>query len=746
MLDNPPGANSPAPAAFPAAGQSFAAPPTGPRPGAEALSASQLLAILRRHKLVFLACAVLIPLAGLIALRQIPARYTASGMLIYEPNEYKAAALQSVLREGPTTEATMASQAEILQSLKIAQRVAERGQLYANPEFNRGLRPPTVLRLLLRGILPGQEPGVGPEPIMGPTLDANRNAVMLAVQAALHAKPVRYSRVLEVNFTAQDPIVAAAAVNNAMDLYVKDQYGAKARAVHRATEQLRKRSEELRQETQREEDAIAAYRARLGLFQGMHAGFDAEQVSHLTEELVRARGELANADARLDAARGRAGAGAQAAIAPSVVQLRAQQDQMAAQAQIRQGRLGASHPEAEGVRRQAEAAQHTLAGEIGRVVASIEAERRAAKDRLAALEINLRSAQEEADRAAKAQIPLNAMQRDLEAARTELQTILQEIQQTAQKAAIETAEAHEISQALPPEQPSWPPTGPMMAAATGAGVLLGLLMVYVLHLLDTTVNSGDDARAVTNLPCFALLPEIGRRALGHLRVEDYVARRPHTAFAEQIRALRAGLWLGAHRPRIIAIAAARPDEGKTLLTLSLGRSASLAGERVLLIECDLRRPKFAHILSAAGPTGLSDLLTGSAQPKDVVRADTVTGLSYIPAGKPSGDALSLFLSGRLGGLLADLREEYDLILLDTPPVQAMSEARVVASLADAVLLCVRWHDTPRRVLRSAFELLRDTHANIVGTVLTRVDPRAHARSGHADAEVYHRRYRPYYRG
>ena len=159
----------------------------------------------------------------------------------------------------------------------------------------------------------------------------------------------------------------------------------------------------------------------------------------------------------------------------------------------------------------------------------------------------------------------------------------------------------------------------------------------------------------------------------------------------------------------------------------------------------LSQPKFARILSAEGDLGLSDLLRGTARLEDVMRQDPLSGLDYIPAGKPGGDMLSLFLSDTMARLLNAMREQYDLILLDTPPIQAMSEARVAASLADAVLLCVRWRDTPRAVLRHALDRLNETHANVVGAVLTRVDPRAHARSGSADSEVYHRRYRRYYR-
>jgi len=733
MPDYPPGADLTVPAAN-------AAPARDRDAGVAVPNAGALLAILRRHFWVWLLVTTAIPLAGIVAIERIPREYTATGALIYEPNEFKAQALQSVLREGPTTEATLASQAEILQSLHIAQRVAEQGHFEDLPEFIAALRPLPWWRARLT------TPPAPPDPaVYGPFLDANREAMLLAVQRALHARSLRFSRVLEVTFTAHDPLVAAAAVNAAMDVYIKDQYAAKAAAARKATEHLRAQAATLRRDTEAREAEIADYRARHHLFQGMHADLDAEQVSHLSEMLAQARGELANADARLDAARGRAGAGAQAAIAPSVERLRAQQDQLAAQAQTRQERLGVNHPEALGLRRQADAAHASLAAEVARVVASIGTERRAAQDRVASLEANLRAAQEQADQAAMAQIALNAKQRDADAIRAQLQAVLLQIQDTAQKAATETAEAHEITTALPPSQPSWPQSGPMTGAAGIAGIVFGLLAVYLRHTLDNTVNGGTDARSVTGLPCFALLPEVPKRALGHLRIEDYVARRPLTAFAEQIRGLRAGLWFGAHRPRVIAIAAARPGEGKTLLTLSLGRSAQLTGEKVLLIECDLRQPKFARIFGADGDAGLSDLLRGQAGLPDVVRADPVTQLDYIHAGKPGADMLSLFMSDAMTRLLAGVRDAYDLILLDTPPIQAMSEARVVAAIADAVLLCVRWRATPRAVLRLAMDLLRETHANVVGTVLTRVDPRAHVRSGEADAEIYHRRYRRYYR-
>ena len=713
-----------------------------------------VISVLWRRKLAIFACSVLVPLLAWVALGQMTPRYTAVGTLLYDPNENKVREMQSILRADPVTDSVMASQAEILQSLHIAQKVAERGNLFNNPEFNKTLRPPSLPSRVMAGLrsmlgMEPEAPSVGP--VTGPGIGPERNATIMAVQAALRANATRFSRTIEVSFTAEDRLVAAAAVNNAMDVYVKDQYAAKYRAVRRTTEVLERRVRELRAEVRRGEDNIAAYRSEHRLSQGMRAGMDAEQISLLSEDLVRARGELTHAEGRLDAAHGKAGAGAQAAIAPSVVQLRLQQDQLSAQVQARQARFGPNHPEAESLRRQLAEAQRAVAAETTRVVASIESDHRSARARVASLEQSLRDAQQETNRAGQAHIALNAMSRDVEASRAQLQSVLQSIQQTAQQAAVETSEAREISQALPPENPSWPRSGPLMAGAAMSGLFLGLLLATILHVADTTLRSGDDTRAVSNLPCFALLPEVGRRALGHLSIEEYVARRPLTIFAEQVRALRAGLWFGANRPRVIAMTAARPAEGKTVVSIALARSAALSGERVLLIESDLRQPRFARRLGAEFEFGLAEFLKGEAVLEDVIQLDQLSGMHYIHAGKStsgSGGAHlpGLFMSETMARMLATVRQDYDLVLLDAPPVQAMTEARVVAAIADATVLCVRWRSTPRATLRLALDLLEDAHANVVGTVLTRVEPRVHLRSGAADAEVYHRRYKQYFAG
>jgi len=165
-----------------------------------------------------------------------------------------------------------------------------------------------------------------------------------------------------------------------------------------------------------------------------------------------------------------------------------------------------------------------------------------------------------------------------------------------------------------------------------------------------------------------------------------------------------------------------------------------------VVDCDVRRPSFGHLLGDEGTLGLTDLLSGHATDEQVVRHDVLSGMSYITAGSPEASAFSLFMSEAMALLLQRLSQQFDLVLLDAPPAQAMTDTRVIAGIADATLLCVRWRSTRLEVAGNALALLSEAGANVVGVALTRVDTRSHLRSGSADAEVYHPRYGGYFQG
>lgn len=723
---------------------------------AAAATLGTAVAAVRRRKWPLIVCAIAIPLIAFVVLKQVTPKFTAEGSAIYEPATYAATELQSILRADPMTDAVMSSQTEIVRSLKTAERVADRFGLMDRPEFNWTLRSPSLtsrasgavrgaLATLVGRVSPSLGAMLAPGAAAPPAPEEVRHSVVQSVQDAIVVQALRQSHVLTVDFTSEDRMLAAEAVNAILDFYITDQLASKFDAVRRANEWLETRAQELRTQVQRADDNIAAYKSKSGLFQGVLAGLDTETISRMGNDLVQARSDLAQSEAKLDAARGRSGASAQAAVAASVVAMRAQQDTLNAQLQSLLSRLGPNHPDVVGLRNQLSEVQRSVGSEVGRVVSAADADVRAARARVVSLETNLKTAQGQVDKNQQALIPLNAMQRDADASRTLLQAVLSRMQQTAQQSAIEKPDARVISEALPPSEPSFPKTKVLLPAAAAFGIVFGLLVIYLLEIADSTFRSGDDVRSSLGLPCFALVPVVRSRLLGRIRMEDYVIRKPMSPFSEQIRALRAGLWLDSVHPKVVAITAARPAEAKTTTAMALGRSSAMNGERVLVLDCDVRQPSFGRLMRADHSKGIIDYLLGQATLDEIIRRDRLTSMDYISAGTSKANSLGLFMSDAMTQCLERLRRDYDLVVLDAPPVFAMTDARIISRVADATLLCVRWRDTPRSVVSRSLDLLDEAQARVVGVSLTRVDPRAHVRGGHSDSEVYHPRYGGYYR-
>jgi capsular exopolysaccharide synthesis family protein len=723
----------------------------------EGLNLAALLGALRRRRNILVACLILFPIVALVAAKSMTPRYTASTTVMFEPQEYQARELQSILRDESTTDAVLASQVEIIRSLSVARRIVARFGLTEREEFawwlaDRGRAESLPFRVraaiadVVANVSPDIAEAIAPRPIAGPPLpELAEIQAGEAVQGRLEVAIVRNSRVLQIRFTSEDPELAAAVANMAAELYIADQLEAKFNAVRRANDWLDGRIAQLRQEVQQNEARISELRQQAGLTRGVNAALGTEQISRITADLVEARNQLASAEARLSAARGSGGADSTALGSANLVAGRAARDEARRELDRLAATLGTGHPDVRAAASRLAAAERAVGAETGRVIQALNAEAQAARARVASLEQSRREQEERLNRTQGVEIRINALERETEASRTLLRAVLERSQSTVSQTAIERPDGRILSPATVPGVPSFPKPTLFVAAAAILGVLFGLLLVWFMEQADSTIRTGDEIRSALGLPCLALVPTLRRGMLGRHRVEDYVARKPLSPFSESMRTLRAALWLGTDPPKVVVITAARPGEGKTTTAVALARSAAMNGERVLLVDCDIRQPSVGRVFRAETAAGVTDLLLGQAEYEQIVRRDHLTGLDYIPAGAAEIHSLGLFMSEAMANLLERVRRDYDLVILDAPPALAMADARVVARLADATLLCVKWRDTPRSVVRNSLALLEDAKARIVGAALTQVDAKAHRRSGYADSEVYHPRYSGYFR-
>jgi len=676
--------------------------------------------LLRRRWLSLLLTLLLIPAASWMALTLLGPRYTATGIILYDPVDAAPPGDLPPDLGARIQDAVVASQADIVSSLPAARALAAQLNLAADPEFNPALRHPFWSRLL---------PSKPRKPDPDAVPDAVRQALAVTIPPG--------SNVLTIAFTSTDPNLAAAAANAAMQIYLDNQRDQAFADLTSEESWLAGHESDLQAQLDATESALARARAAAGIVTGEQVSITTETASRLAASLVDARAQLAMAQARLISAGNGDAAAADAAVAPDLMPMRAEAADLTAQTDALAREYGPNYPDLVADRAKLAAINAALGAETGRELATAKAEVAADAAQVATLAAAVTAAKSQS----QAQDADTGPIRTLEQRETEQKALLQNMaiqaDQLAQQAALTKGDARILSAASPPDAASAPRPVRIMAASVVLGLCLGVLLVQLEEHLDTSFRSGGALRAETRLACFALVPEIAQP----MRVP---LTAPLSLYAEQLRALRTSL-MATGDPRIIAITAARPGEGKTTLTVALARALASQGLNVVAVDGDVRQPSFDAIFRLGGAAGLTDVLAGHARLDDIVLQDPESPLHVIAAGAQTRDALSLFLSPALPALLAALRQQHDIILLDVPPAFALAEARVLARLADAALLCVRWGATPRRVVLAAMLLLHEAQVNLVGATLTRVHPRRHKNSGFPDAEIYQPRYGGYFR-
>lgn len=228
--------------------------------------------------------------------------------------------------------------------------------------------------------------------------------------------------------------------------------------------------------------------------------------------------------------------------------------------------------------------------------------------------------------------------------------------------------------------------------------------------------------------------------------EKFAVENPLSNLSEAIRTIYTALVLSSvSQPlKVVLITSALPKEGKTTIALLLGRVFALLGKRSIIIDADLRRPQMHSRLGLAVTPGLVELLTGETTLDEVIHHDEASGADVIPVGKTSPNAAELLNSDRLEKFLELISQDYDLVILDSPPSMAVADARVLAHLADATILVVRWATTPREVVAMAAKQIHEAGGNIAGVVLSRVNVRQHAAYGYGDSGIYYGPSQEYY--
>lgn len=705
-----------------------------------------LYAVLQRRWKVITGVALAVTLLTFVIVMMQTKLYTAQTVLQFESRKQTVASFESVLAETPPEEAFIKTEIDVVRSRYLAGRIIDKLNLANDKEFNPSLEGPGVLSSItdfLGGMVESTDPAQQQEIERRRLRSKMIDKVLEQLEA--YAGPKSYT--LYIRFTSESPDTAARVANTFAEEYLTYQLEKKYQATKRANDWLNNRLQELRKKLRESEAAVAAFRDKHGLVAKDDRSISDQQLNELNTQLILARSERAQAEARLNRAQQLRGSGGGESInevldSYLIQRLREQETNIVRERADLASRYGQNHPRMIKVNNELRDVQAKIKVEINKIMEGLRNEVVIARSREQSLESSLASLQGKVGQSNRAEVELAELERQQEANRTLYNALLGRFKETSQGQDLQQVDASVISAAEAPVKASWPPRLLFLVLALFIGTVLGTTVAFILEMLDNGFRSIDQIARATGIAGIGMVPAIkGKHSPVHYSVEH-----PTSAYAESLRTVMTAVHFSNPDapPKSLLVLSSIPKEGKSSFALSLARLYAKSGHKVLLVDCDLRRPTVSKNFGVEPRHTLSDLITGVAGLEDVIHSDSATGLHYIASSPNTPNSQELLSSRKMQDFLNQMRDRYDLVVLDAPPVLALSDGIRLSKMVDSTLFLVRWEKTPRNVVLNALRQLTVNHVKLAGVVLSRVDLDKHKQYNYGDNAYIYTTYKDYY--
>ncbi len=726
-------------------------------------SASEVtpLQIALRHKWMILIIAVLVAAAMHVWLGFVTPTYVAEAdVRIDMPQLRVTDDNSSVLRtEQPSLELVRTEMAA-LNSPRLAATAVKALGLETQPGFEEC---PPVSRLAMLNNLISRLRG---QPVPAPECKVSLDYATKVLLNSVSFGSDRASYIIQITASAQDPDLAARIANGYADAYILWQRNMKASLAQQADEWLSTDLAKMQAKMLADEAAVEAYRQQHHLI-GLHSkgggSADSSNDTLATQQLEQQNSDLGGINAALAEKSSTLAQVQQAlrdghldAIAPvlgsTLIQsLLTRQAELSGNLDQLRANYGPTYPAVAAAAAALARNEGQLHVEANKIVRSLTGEVAALNARKATVTGQLEGAEKQVARESQAGVDLAELQRTAETDRRIYESLFIRLKQVDAERRMERADAAVVVEALPPDAPTYPRKQMMVAGSFLAALGVGVGLAFGREMMSRRFRDTEQVEGEVGLPVIGIFAN-RRRA-----PQDIVIDQPMSVEAEVVHGTLTHLLgrpdpSGAPLGRVVMVTSALPGEGKSCFTVALGRSAMRAGMSAFVLDCDLRRPMVEQLISGKrrGEAPRLSHLPGRDTAELIAEmmrhagVDERSALRHLSLGDYVNNPHGLMAWPGLTGLLKYLRSRYDVVLLDTPPVLAVSDALRLGGLADEVVMVIDWSDTPRRVVTTAVRALQRAQVAVTGLVMTKVNLRRYARSN-AGEGFYLRHYRGYQR-
>ncbi|AWV20066.1 Tyrosine-protein kinase (capsular polysaccharide biosynthesis) (plasmid) [Roseomonas mucosa] len=677
-------------------------------PRSENFDTSGILRRLRRRKAWLIGTFVLVMGVSAAALSSLPRSYRAASSVVIADN----GAL--VDTQTPAQAARIGDPADLESQILLLRSVGLLELLLDRPEIRdqllaecRAFRSASWLELAKTHFL---------NPVACEDAVADRSAMLERLEGGFAIGTVGRSRVIEVSFTSPLPSAPVVLTNALVNLYLKQDLARKIDTRGEAAAWLRGELARTGEDLRRSEIDVETYRREHGILRGEQATISSERLSGLSAQLVQAEAAAALASSRLQGA----GDGKEVLENRTIADLRQQLAIMGRQRAEIVTRYGPDHPAAIAAARSSEQIQNQITAERQRVLGSLQRDQVSAEARVADLRGQVEGMKAEVALADGATAAMATLVRNVEVKRELFVDLSKRLSTMETDRRLVSGDARLVSTAQLPSRPWFPKRGPFLIVATILSAVVAVAVALIRDRADTSLRSVEGLGFRSGVPMLGRIPRVGRR-----RAPLPVAWRldQPSDLQDAIRSIYARTLLAAEPRRVLLVTSGTAGEGKTFLALALARFSAAAGLRVLIVECDLRRPSIRSALKIPGDAGLSEHLRGTASLDDILHAGEAGRPDVIHAGRPAVDSTELLSKPGFRTLLRTVQDRYDLVLIDSPPTLLMPDARILASCADGVVMCASWAQSQTETVAHGIDDLRDAGANVLGIVIGMVRER-----------------------